>query len=686
MILDAVAQLRTAENVVAVFSPLDPGARNQISDDGQAAFAIVGVTGTVDERLARADDYTDLATGAATEDVRVMFTGRSPISNALVNVASEDLRNAETVGLPVALVILVLAFGSLVAAGLPLLAAISGIAITFGVLTIAAQFTGFNLLIENIVTMIGLAIGIDYVLFIVTRFREELAHGRPVDEAVGATMATAGKTVLFSGLTVLVSVSGLLIVSSPTFQQIAIGMMAVVPIMVLLALSQLPATLAVLGTRVNRLTLPFLRRGVESPDAAQGVWARWSRLVMRRPVIWTLATTAVLIIISLPVFRLSLGVTLDAGAAEGTPAGDGVTVLNERFSPGELSPMQIVYERRDGALSDEDLEVIHQLSLALTADPGVAQVTSITFALEQFAGDHSVATLDTAMGQPDAARSLGFLVNAGGDGDLALISVVPTAAPDSEAAYDLVERIRDGITGAVVAGNDSAVYVGGLSAEIVDVSDEVIDKFPLVLLFVLSLSFILLMMIFRSLLLPLKAILMNLLSVGAAYGLLVLVFQEGWGESIFDFESTGHIAVDLPLMTFAILFGLSMDYEVFLLSRVKERWEQRGNTEGAVAHGLEHTARTITSAAAIMVAVFTAFAFTSLLEVQQIGFALAVAILVDATLIRILLVPATMRLLGEWNWWLPTWLDRWLPRMPLSEGSVVTPGQPTVENPAATSH
>ncbi|MFW6074202.1 MAG: MMPL family transporter, partial [Chloroflexota bacterium] len=538
------------------------------------------------------------------------------------------------------------------------------------VLTIAAQFTGFNLLIENIITMLGLAIGIDYVLFIITRFREELSAGRNVADAVGVTISTAGKTILFSGLTVLVSVSGLLIVSAPTFQQIAIGMMAVIPVMVIIALTLLPALLAILGPRINRLTPRPLRRAIENPNAETGIWARWSRLVMRRPVVWTVGVTLVLLTLSYPVLNLSLGITLGAEATEGSPAGDGITILNENFSPGELSPIQIVYESRDGQIQDGDLDLIHDLSESLAADPAISQVSSITTALDQSAGDHSRQTLDMALDDPETAQFLGFLLNVDGDQDLAVVTAVPATSPDADEAYDLVDRIRGDIAPSTVEDEQANVFVGGLSAEITDVSDEVLTKFPFVLLFVLSLSFLLLMTIFRSLLLPLKAILMNLLSVGAAYGLLVIVFQEGLGEALFGFESTGHIQVDLPLFTFAIVFGLSMDYEVFLLSRVKEHWERTGTTYDAVAYGLEHTARTITSAAAIMVVVFSAFAFTSLLEVQQIGFALAVAILIDATLIRILLVPATMRLLGEWNWWLPAWLDRILPQVPLSERSL----------------
>ena len=666
IINQTVAGISQAEGVAVVVSPLAPEAPGQVSADRRAAYAVVGLTGTVDERLDRTDTYVDLTSSLETDDVRVMFTGQTPISRELIEVAQRDLQSAESVGVPIALIILVVAFGSLIAAGMPVLTALAGIALTFGILRVVSEFTSFNLLIENIITMIGLAVGIDYVLFIVTRFREELGHGRPVDEAVGVTVATAGKTVLFSGLTVLVSVSGMLIVNAPTFQQIAIGMMAVVPVMVALSLTLLPATLAILGARVNRFTIPFLRGAVENPDASTGIWARWSRLVMRRPVFWAVGTSIILILLVVPVFGISLGNSLDAEATDG-PAGNGFAILNDRFSPGQLSPIQIIYVSDNGPLDDADLEAIAAVSANLEANALVSQVSSVTLALDEFTGQHSGGTLSAAAADPEAAFLLGFLVNISTGSDVARITVAQTVAPDTTEAYNLVEELRGETIPSLTRQTDSTAYVGGFSAEIVDLTDEVTFKLPLVFGFVLGLSFLLLLLIFRSLLIPVKAIIMNLLSVGAAYGLLVLVFQEGWGESIFGFESTGTIQVDLPLFTFALLFGLSMDYEVFLLSRVKEEWERTGDTNESVAYGLEHTARTITSAAAIMVVVFTAFAFTSMVQVQQIGFALAVAILIDATLIRILLVPATMRLMGQWNWWLPSWLDRRLPEIPLSE-------------------
>jgi len=515
--------------------------------------------------------------------------------------------------------------------------------------------------------MIGLALGIDYTLFMITRFREELGHGRDVPHAVAITVATAGKTVVFSGLTVLVSVSGLLIVDAPTFQQIALGMMAVVPVMLLISVTLLPAALAILGRRINRLSVPFLRGAIENPDAQTGIWARWSRLIMRRPVAWATGTALLLLLLAAPVLTLNLGSSLDSDAATGTRAGDGFEVLSARFSPGELSPVVILYRSTDGPLSDDDLARIGELTERMGADPEIAQAQSITTILDAVAGGHGTAELQAALEQPLVGGRLGLLVNASGEGNMTLINAVPTVAPDSPEAYDLIERLREEIVPAVNGEGSDEVLVGGFSAEIVDVSAEVVNKVPYVMGFVLGLSFLLLMMIFRSLMLPLKAIIMNLLSVGAAYGLLVVTFQRGWGEGIFGFESNGIIQVDLPLLTFAVLFGLSMDYEVFLLSRVKEEWERTGDTNEAVAYGLEHTARTITSAAAIMVVVFTAFAFTSQMVVKQMGFALAVAILIDATLIRVLLVPATMRLMGDWNWWLPAWLDRVLPHIPLSE-------------------
>jgi putative drug exporter of the RND superfamily len=662
--VEAVGQL---PGVSGVIGPYDPRAQSQVSKDGHIAVAVVGVNGSNADRQALAPHLTDAAQSAATPAVRIYVTGSSPLIADLVAQEHEDLGRAERLGLPLALVVLLIASGTLVAAGLPLLLAIVGVAVTFGALGAASSLTTFNLFVPNITTMIGLGVGIDYSLFIVTRFREEIAHGREPNAAVATTLATAGKTVFASATTVLLSLAGLLLVNAPIFHQLAIGAMTAVAVMVLGALTLVPATLAILGRRVERLRLPWWRRpGGRVPT--DGFWARWAHVIMAHPGRWAIAVTAVLLILAFPVTQLKLSLDTGTQGVQARSAGAGREILEQQFNAGRLSPVQIAYVSRDGKLNDADLEAIARLSAALKEDWAVADVVSVTDVLDRFAGNHTAATLDLAAGFPQAVSALSDLVNFDHGQDIAIISAVPKWSPDSPGPITLVKRIRNEIVPRTTGNANADVMVGGLSAQIVDITAESQTKLPLVGGLVILLSFLFLALVFRSLILPLKAILMNGMSIGAAYGLLVVVFQEGYGQRIFDFTATGTTQVYLPLLSFAVLFGLSMDYEVFLLGRIKEEWERTGDNRLAVGRGLERTAGVITSAAAIMVVVFAAFTFARLREVKELGFSLAAAVLIDATLVRLILVPAAMQLLGHWNWWFPAWLDRIVPRIDLAEG------------------
>ncbi len=674
---NAVEAVGKVPGVSGVIGPYDPRAQDQVSKDGHIAVAVVGVNGSNAARQAMVPSLTDAAESAATPAVQVYLTGSSPLIADLVAQEHEDLGRAERLGLPLALVVLLIASGTLVAAGLPLLLALVGVSVTFGALGAASSLTTFNLFVPNITTMIGLGVGIDYSLFIVTRFREEIAHGQSPSGAVATTLATAGKTVFASATTVLLSLAGLLLVRAPIFQQLAIGAMTAVAVMVIGALTLVPATLAILGRRVERLRLPWWRRPGHGPRG-DGFWARWAHAIMAHPGRWALATTALLLLLAFPVTQLKL--SLDTGTQGVGPrsAGTGREILEQQFNAGRLSPVQIAYVSRHGALNDADLDAIARLSAALKEDWAVADVVSVTDVLDRFAGNHTAATLDLAAGYPQAVAALSDLVNFDHGRDIAIISAVPKWSPDSPGPLTLVKRIRNEIVPRTTGSANATVMVGGLSAQIVDITAESQHKLPIVGGLVVAMSFLFLALVFRSLVLPLKAILMNGLSIAAAYGLLVVVFQEGYGQRIFDFTATGTTQVYLPLLSFAVLFGLSMDYEVFLLGRIKEEWERTGDNRIAVGRGLERTAGVITSAAAIMVVVFAAFTFARLREVKELGFSLAAAVLIDATLVRLILVPAAMQLLGHWNWWFPAWLDRIVPRIDLSEGG---PAAPAIEPP-----
>jgi RND superfamily putative drug exporter len=678
----ALIRVEELPGVVDVISPYDLGADDLISADKRVATAIVGLSGTNAERQALVPRLTRAAESAATRDVRVFVTGRSPLIVDLVDQEQEDLSRAERLGLPLALLILLVTSGAVVAAGLPLLLALAGVVVTFGILGAAASFTEFNLFVPNIATMIGLGVGIDYALFVVNRAREELAQSADPATAVTTSVATAGKTVFFSGLTVLFSLSSLLLVNARIFRELALGAMTAVTVMVLGALTLVPALLALLGPRVNAWPLPGRHRQAVS-FGGQRFWSRWARMIMRHPGFWATAAIAILLILAAPVTRLNLSLDTATNEIGARSAGMGREILEREFNEGRISPLQIVYVSRDGALDDEDLDEIAHLSALLADDYAAVEITSATTLLDRYAGNHSAATLERAANIPQVVDAASDLVNFGSGRNVAVIRAVPRWSPDSPGPIQLAKRVREQMVPAAVTNRDSDVYVGGLSAQIVDITAESQHKLPVVIALVVTLSFVLLALVFRSIVLPIKAIVMNALGIAAAYGLLVVIFQEGAGASLFHFRPTGATQVYLPLLTFAVLFGISMDYEVFLLGRIKEEWERTGDNRLAVEHGLERTGAVITSAAAIMVTVFFAFTFARLTEVKELGFSLAVAVLIDATLIRIILVPAAMQLFGHWNWWFPARLDRILPRIDLAEGNrgSVSPGSELATSP-----
>jgi RND superfamily putative drug exporter len=675
VITQALRNVASVPGVVGVISPLDPQVTDQISADGHAALALVGVRGSTSALQSLAPVLTSAAQRASTADVRVLVTGESEIWADMNVVETQDVDAAERIGLPLALLVLLLAFGSLVAASVPLLLAMVGVAVAFGGMWALGHVTSFGLLIETIMPMIGLGVGIDYAMFITTRYREELARGLPPVEAVAVTMGTTGKAIFFSGLTVVLALSALLLVQFGFAYDMAIGAMVAVGATVLVALTLLPAVLGALGPRVNRLALPFLRRGLAQPNPDAGVWARWSRVVMRRAALWAPLAILLLLVVASPLTNLTLGLDMGTSDLSSRPSGQAVAVLQREFSPGALSPIQIVVRDPRGALTDADLNAIAQLTSALQRNPQVAQVVSLTSALDQATGTHSAAALDAVEAMPQAQTLLSYVVNFREGNDTTILRVVSRSPTDANAALQLVRSIRGTLAPQIRNASGLTIAVGGLSAQIVDLSSEFTSKFPLVVGIVLLLAFLLLTLVFRSLVLPLKAIVMNLLSVGAAFGLLVVVFQQGAGAQVFNFTPVGNIQVYLPLLAYALLFGLSMDYEVFMVGRMREEWVRTGDNEVAVARGLQHSGRAITSAAAIMVTIFLSFTISRMLEMKEIGFALAAAIFVDATVIRVLLVPAAMRLMGHWNWWLPRWLDRLLPKIALGEG-VNTPGLP----------
>ncbi|MGW5314707.1 MULTISPECIES: MMPL family transporter [Nocardia] len=626
----AVTAARAVSGVTEVVDPYLGLPGTQISADKHVAIALAGMDGDMAERARIARDLQD-AIGAANSDapVEVGLTGYSAVQNAATELQNADLARAEAIGIPVALLLLVLALGALAAAAVPIGVALAGLLAAVGALFTLTTITAFDSLTVAMATMVGLGVGIDYAMFIVSRFREELARRNVTERAdhdgiaaaVGRSLETAGKTILVSGLVVMISLCALIIIDAPIFRGIAIGVATAVTSMLIVAVTLLPALLAALGPAINRGALPPRWRPAETATVtggAPGRWARWAYLVMRKPVLFGTAVIAVLVVAALPVFGIRYGLDMGTTALDDTPTGRASTALTTNFPAGALSPVEII---ATGA-SDTPL----------TAD-AAAQINQF---LSEIDRDDRIAAVLPA--QVSNGRILTM--------------VIPQVAFDSTDATDLIRDLRtSAATIDMAAGTE--LRIGGSTAEFVDLSDEMTSKLPLVMALVLSASLIFLIAAFRSIALPVKAIAMNLLATGAALGITVAVFQWGLGENILDFTSPGFVQVYLPTVVFALLFGLSMDYEVFLIRRIREHWDATGDNRHAVAAGLTHTARPITAAAAIMIAIFASFLTADILELKQLGLALAVAVAIDAVLIRLVLVPALMRLFGDWNWWLP---------------------------------
>jgi putative drug exporter of the RND superfamily len=554
-------------------------------------------------------------------------------------VESEQPGGETGLALLAAAVVLMLAFGSVIAMGLPLLTAIGGLAVGFLGVFLMTNVFNIATFTPAIAAMIGLGVGIDYSLFIVTRFREGLHRGISVEEAVARAMETAGRAVLFAGIVVVIAVLGLVAARLPFMTAYAVAVALVVGSTIIFALAVLPALLGIVGKRIDKWGIKRLQATAADPGTSFGT--RIGRRIQRRPAVFAALSAGFLIVLALPILDINLGFE-DAGSAPTTThARRAHDLLAEGFGPGFNNPFLVAVEG-DGPLDQAQL---NSIVTAIRNEPGV-----------QHANDPILNET----------------------GDVAVISIVPTMSFKDDAAVDLVNHLRDDTLPPLTEGTGAHAYVGGIAATFVDVVNQMVDRTPIFFAIVVGLSFLLLSVVFRSVVIALKAAIMNLLSIGAAFGIVVAIFQWGWFKGLVGIDETQVIMAFMPMFLFSILFGLSMDYEVFLLSRIRESWVHGKSTSEAVVEGLGVTARVITAAAAIMIVVFTSFVFTKDPIQKQFGVGLAAAILVDATIVRMILVPATMELLGEWNWWFPKWLDRRVPRINV-EGNVLPVG---AESPA----
>ena len=654
------AALMKAPGVAAVSDPYASPERS-ISSDGHTLTATVGLSDTQNEALRHADALNEsVAQASRGRPVQALLTGDAPFYSVFSHTTTHDLERAEKVALPISLLILILAFGSLVAAGMPLALALLSLAISFGVISAIAAATTVSIFAQNVASMIGIGVGIDYSLFILNRYREGLRRGLAPAGAVGEAIATSGKAVFVSGLTVVVALSGTQLVNLAAFRSMGFSAMIAVFFAASAALTLLPALLGFVGRKIDALSLRRLF-GREAQPSESRMWHRWATTVMRRPWIALAASLAVVLILAEPALHLRLG----SSGPDILPAGSSPRVAAEiaakAFGEGQVAPVEVVYTDPRGVTTAgfADLSTVTE---QIAKDPEVTRVDSIVSIVAHLPNPNNQHPLNVGV-----VPALKPLLAAGDTKTLVL--VITKHGAQSQQSDDFVLRLRNELASILPRGVTAAV--GGSPGLNVDINHEMTSKLIPVVSLVLVLSFLVLLVFLRSLLLPLKAILMNTASVLAAYGLMVFVFQDGHFTGFLKFDAAHHIDSFLPLFLFCILFGLSMDYEVFLLARIREEYLRTGDNTEAVGWGLEHTARIITSAAAIMVTVFGAFAFARMLPIKELGFGLAAAVLLDATIIRVVMVPATMRLMGRWNWWLPSWLDRLLPKVSLETAEEV---------------
>ncbi len=617
-----IADLDFVDSSASFYETQNPGL---VSRNGDATIVIVNLKGSVSEAEGKIAKLSDIVKEADQNDnFQVVHSGEPSVNKGFQEIAEKDLQKAEFVGIPVALVILIFVFGAIGAAFLPIILAFLAIALALAASAIFGQFSSLSFFVTNMITMMGLAVGIDYSLFVVSRFREERAHGSEKFAAITTAGRTASRAVFFSGITVVVALAGLLLVPSNIFRSLSVGAIFVVIAAVIAALTLLPALLSLLGDRINFLTIPFIKNtGYVDPER-KGFWQSVASVVMKHPLISVELSAGLLLLAALPVLFINIGSSGVESLPQDLEAKEGFVMLQQEFASGLLSPTQIVV---DGEISSQEAKTA--LSELESQTKNIAAVEAVTIA-------------------SDSDKNISITT-----------AVLNTTGQDS---IEAVKKIRGLEAVKKLKDSGLGVYVGGQDALQEDFTQIIRDYTPIVFTFVLALSFLFLLLVFRSLVVPAKAIIMNLLSVGAAYGLLVLVFQFGVGADLFGFTQTDQIESWIPLFLFAILFGLSMDYHVFLLSRIREKFTQTGDNTKSVIFGLVSTGRLITGAALIMVAVFAGFASGQLVMFQQVGFGLAVAILLDATIIRSILVPASMKLLGKWNWYLPSWLS-WLPKI-----------------------
>ncbi|MEA2472847.1 MAG: putative drug exporter of the superfamily [Thermoleophilaceae bacterium] len=649
----AIARLRTAADRTTAVRVAASGGRPRVQRAGGTRVVLVPLqlSGTRNQSADQVVNLRKDLVGGSSRNVDIQLTGQQALWAGMQDVTKEDLAKAEFTGFPVVLIILLAVFGSFAAAVLPLALGFAAVMLTGAEVYFLSQATEMSIFVTNVASMIGIGVAVDYSLFVLARYREEIHRGATEVVARRTAMRTSGIAVAFSGVTVMISLAGLFLVNSQTLRSMAMGAIVVVAVSILGAITLLPALMRMLGRRTySRGRIAMItgllarartsgrrRRGRSDPDRP-GFWDRWTGRVSRRPGLAAALSALAMLAIAYPALSLKFG----NGALDQFPKGNATRVAAERAAqvtgPGAGGPALVMGRLKHGSAADpRNRAAVERFVAQARRDPGVASVA-----------------------KPAVSR----------DGRSVLVAVTPRRHFESDAADAMLSRLRSSSN---ALSSVARVDVGGPTAFNRDFIDLISGSMWKILLFVLAFSYLVLLVLLRSVFLPLKAVVMNVLSVAAAYGVLVMTFQWGWFDGLLGYNSLGYIQAMTPPFLLAVVFGLSMDYEVFLLTRIRERYEATGDTQRAVAEGLSASARTITSAAAIMVAVFAVFAMTGVPSIKEIGLGLSVAIALDATLVRLVLVPATMEIMGRWNWWLPAWLDRILPHTSF-EASEPPPG------------
>jgi len=612
---DLVEELQAIAPEARVTSPFSREGAQQLAEDGDIGYVAVDLPDADADELSRLQErFGELRHRFSTEDLDVEVGGVTVDDSAASGPPSE------LVGIVAAIVILLFAFGSVLAMSLPILVGIVGAASGVAVVEVASRWVDMPTFAAPVAAMVAIGVGIDYALLIVNRYREGLRGGLEPARAIARAQSTAGRSVLFAGVTVVIASLGLVLMDLKLITGVALGIAGAVLVTMLAATTLLPAVLAMVGARIDKLSV---RRRRTVPDDS-GPARRWAGQMQRHPLAWALAAGAVLVLLSLPILDMRLGFA-DAGTKPSTETSRrAYDLLADGFGAGSNGPLVLAVRTEKGQ------EGFREVAEGISKVEGVARVSP-----------------------PIIARSH----------DVALLQVTPTTGPRAEATSDLVHRLRDEVVPTLSRRTGGEVAVGGSTAAAVDFADYNADRLPLFLTVVLGLASVLLMVVFRGIPVAIKAVVVNLLSISASFGATVAVFQWGWGVELLNLGASSPVEAWAPMMLIAIIFGLSMDYEVFLVSRMREEFDRSRDHSTAVADGLARTARVITAAAAIMVCVFGSFVLGSSRELQLFGFGLAFAVLIDATIVRMVLVPAVMELLGERTWWLPGWLARLLPQL-----------------------